>query len=39
MLVTNVDGKLKDALQNQIHLLGIIDVEPEISASLRKTME
>lgn len=35
----SMEGKLKDALQNQIHLLGIIDVEPELSVSLRKTLE
>ncbi len=37
--MTSVDGKLKDALKNQIHLLGLIDVESELSVSLRKTLE
>jgi hypothetical protein len=39
MLMTNVEGRLRDALKNQVHLLGLIDVQTELSASLTRTME
>ncbi len=39
MLNPNVDNKLRNALENKIPLLGLIDVEPSLSASLQSTLE
>jgi len=34
-----MEDKFKNALDNKIHLLGFVDVDPELSISLRKTLE
>jgi hypothetical protein len=39
LLNPNVDNKLRNALENKIPILGLIDVEPSLSASLLSTLE
>ena len=39
LLNPNVDNKLRTALESKIPILGLIDVEPSLSASLQSTLE
>jgi hypothetical protein len=39
LLNPNVDNKLRNALENKTPILGLIDAEPSLSASVRKTLE
>lgn len=39
MLNANIENKLREALENKIHILGLIDIEPSLSVSLKGTLE
>jgi hypothetical protein len=38
LLNTSIDNKLREALENKIHMLGLIDVEPSLSVALQNTL-
>lgn len=38
LLNTNIDNKLRQALENKIHMLGLIDVQPSLSVALQNTL-
>lgn len=39
LLNTNIENKLREALENKIHILGLIDIDASLSVSLRGTLE
>lgn len=39
LLSTLIENKLREALENKIHLLGFVDIDESLSASLKETLE